>query len=70
MTFYTKIKKDTPKALIKFYADPEFIKLEQFYKDALDKGFAKKAEYTLPPLDLMGRNLYRSGFNHVDPVAN
>lgn len=38
--------------------------LEEFYKRMLEAGIAKKAEYTLPPLDTIGRRL------HAETKAN
>lgn len=52
-----KIQSESVRSAKIFNCDPAFIKLESFYKDALEKGYAKKAEYSLPPLDIIGRNL-------------
>lgn len=40
-----------------FAKSPEFTKLSEFYQEMQSAGIAKKQEYTLPPLDTIGRRL-------------
>lgn len=42
-----------------FAADPEFLRLREFYEDMKRKGLVKKQEYSVPPLDTAGQQLYR-----------
>ena len=42
-----------------FAADPEFVRLRQFYDEMRRQGLVKKQEYALPPLDTAGQQLYR-----------
>jgi hypothetical protein len=39
-------------------ADPAFQNLREFYEKMKKDGIAIKQEYTLPPLDTVGRSLY------------
>ncbi len=39
--------------------DPEFVKLRDFYHEMQQAGIAKKATYSLPPLDTVGRRVYQ-----------
>lgn len=41
----------------------EFVKLQEFYNQALETGIAKKPTYTLPPLDTAGHRLYQMTVN-------
>lgn len=43
-----------------FGANPEFVKLRQFYQDMRQQGLATKREYSLPPLDTIGQGLFRA----------
>ena len=40
-----------------FAKDPGFVKLSEFYQKMQNAGIAKKQEYSLPPLDTIGRRL-------------
>jgi predicted Zn-dependent peptidase len=42
---------------------PSFKKLSEFYKEKKEEGVAIKREYDLPPLDTVGRALYREVSN-------
>ncbi|MFN7925154.1 MAG: hypothetical protein U0Q16_33965 [Bryobacteraceae bacterium] len=41
-------------------ADPGFAKLEEFYRQKREEGAVMKPSYSLPPLDTVGRELYRT----------
>ena len=43
-----------------FSANPDFIKLREFYEDMKRRGLATKQEYSLPPLDTTGQGLYHA----------
>ncbi len=43
-----------------FSADPNFVSLRDFYEDMKSRGLATKQEYSLPPLDTVGQQLYRA----------
>jgi len=52
--------KDTTKEIHKGLAGtPEFDRLNDFYKKMKESGIAKKQEYSLPPIDTVGRDLYQ-----------
>lgn len=40
-----------------FAKDPGFVKLSEFYQKMQNAGAVRKQEYTLPPLDTIGRRL-------------
>ena len=40
-----------------FSSDPGFVKLRDFYAEMKRLGIAQKQEYSLPPLDTVGRRL-------------
>ena len=42
-----------------FTADPEFLRLREFYEEMKRKGLVKKQEYSVPPLDTAGQQLFR-----------
>ena len=43
-----------------FGTNPEFVKLREFYEDMKRQGIASKREYSLPPLDTIGQELFRA----------
>ena len=38
--------------------DPDFCKLQEFYREKIQEGVALKQDYNLPPLDTIGRGIY------------
>ncbi len=42
---------------------PDFQKLNDFYEEMKKEGVALKKEYDLPPMDTIGRSLYREVSN-------
>jgi hypothetical protein len=43
-----------------FSANPDFVKLREFYEEMKRRGLATKQEYSLPPLDTTGQGLYQA----------
>ena len=42
-----------------FGSNPEFVRLREFYEEMKNRGLVKKQEYSFPPLDTAGQQLYR-----------
>ena len=59
MSVATRVEKAVKEKARNFANNPEFKKLEDFYRDMIEKGIAKKQEYSLPPLDTLG-HLYQT----------
>lgn len=43
-----------------FSADPNFVNLKEFYEEMKSSGVATRQEYSLPPLDTVGQQLYHA----------
>ena len=48
--------------------DPSFIELQAFLAEMERKGFLKKPEYTLPPIDTVGRNWHHSRMTEMKRI--
>lgn len=40
--------------------DPQFCELQEFYQEMVKDGLVLRQEYSLPPLDTVGREIYHS----------
>ncbi len=47
-----------------FRKDQDFVKMEEFYKQAIDSGLARKPEYSLPQIDTIGSIFYFQSIPH------
>jgi len=54
MNIKDKVKKLNKEHGNNFRRDQDFVKMEEFYKKAIDSGLAKKSEYNLPQMDTIG----------------
>lgn len=54
MSIVDKVQKLSEQQTANFRKDANFLRLEEFYKMAVDSGIAKKPEYTLPQMDTIG----------------
>ena len=43
----------------RFGANPDFLRLRDFYEEMKRRGLVRKQDYSLPPLDTTGQGLYR-----------
>ena len=60
MTIVDRIEQETRKKKEEFEKEPEFQSLRDFYSEMQSLGIAKKPEYSMPPLDTIGRRLYET----------
>ncbi len=44
-------------------ANPDFDRLREFYEEKKREGLIRKQEYTLPPMDTVGRTSFRWSWN-------
>jgi hypothetical protein len=44
-------------------ANPDFERLRQFYEEKKKEGLVRKQEYTLPPMDTVGRTSFQWSWN-------
>ncbi len=54
MTIIEKMRELSEQQAPSFRKDTNFLKIEQFYKKAIEDGIAKKPEYNLPQIDTIG----------------
>ena len=54
MTIVEKIRQLTEQQRANFRQDANFLKIEEFYKIAVEAGIAKRPEYNLPQIDTLG----------------
>lgn len=54
MTITEKVRQLSEQQGASFRQDANFIKIEEFYKKAVETGIAKKPEYSLPQIDTIG----------------
>lgn len=54
MDIIDKIREITEKEAADFRQDDNFIKMEKFYRNALESGMIRKPEYNLPQIDTIG----------------
>ncbi len=60
MTITLALQKTLAEKAQDFAADPDFIRLQEFYKEMKRRGLVRKQEYSLPPLDTVGQTLDRT----------
>ncbi len=58
MTIVEEVKKEIEEKKETLKNNKEYVRLRDFYIEMQELGVAKKNEYTLPPLDTIGRKLY------------
>lgn len=58
MTIEDKMKEALVQSDLKGPDNPEFQRLREFYEEKKREGVVKRQEYTLPPLDTIGRIFY------------
>ena len=64
MSIKDKVSELVKQAEIELRKDTDFAKLEEFYKQAIESGIAKKPEYNLPQLDTIGTILNTQYLSH------
>ena len=63
MAIVDKVDKIVKEYSLKFANDPKFVELREFYFKMQKLGIAQKQEYSLPPLDTVGREILSSNNN-------
>ena len=59
MSIVKRVRDTTREIHKRLAGTPEFDRLNDFYKKMKESGIAKKQEYSLPPIDTIGRDLYK-----------
>jgi len=54
MTLTKKVRQLSEQQGPNFRKDANFLKIEEFYKNAVETGIARKPEYNLPQIDTIG----------------
>ena len=54
MSIVDRVRELSEQQTTNFRKDDNFLKLEEFYKMAVESGIAKKPEYNLPQMDTIG----------------
>lgn len=63
MSITDRVKQAVATNLTELNKKDEFVKLQDFYKEMKQAGIAQKQEYSLPPLDTVGRRLRQTTAN-------
>ncbi len=58
MAIVEELQRELEKKKETLEKNKEYVRLREFYIEMQELGVAKKPEYTLPPLDTIGRHLY------------
>ncbi len=58
MTIVEEIQKEIEQKKKILEENKEYVRLRDFYNEMQELGIAKKSEYSLPPLDTIGRQFY------------
>ena len=59
MSIAEKVKQTVEASSPEITKQAEFVKLRDFYTEMQQAGVAQKQEYSLPPLDTIGRRLHQ-----------